>query len=191
MRKQIITSLAVMSLVASVAGAEPSQDEFSRQGKWDVYAVGQYIDLIDPSIFGIGADIYGYGGGIGGGYSVLDQLTINAAFSVNDMRADVHLSSYSSFGLYGSSTLYLGEVSLDWNILKSRFTPIVTAGAGAGYLEELSGSVYFPEVGAGVRWDITDHVFLKVLAKATWWFDSDFNTVELGGLYSIAFGASF
>jgi hypothetical protein len=192
MRKQIITSLAVLSLVSSVAGAESSPTEFSRQGKWDVYGFGQYIDLFDGGLMGLDIlDVYGYGGGIGGAYSPLAQLTINATLSVNDMRADVHLPDMSAVGFYGSSTLYLGEVSLDWNMLKTQVTPIITAGAGVGYFDNLSMWTYLPEVGVGVRWDITDHVFLKAVAKGTWWFNSDFDTIEFGGMYSISIGASF
>lgn len=192
MRKQIITSLAVMSLVATVAGAESTLDEFSRQGKWDVYAFGQYIDLFDADfVFGDYADVYGFGGGIGGAYSPLAQLTINAALSVNDIRVDVHLPGFTDVGAFASSTLYMGELTLDWNILKTPVTPIIMTGAGVGYFDNISTWTYVPEIGAGIRWDITDHVFLKALAKGSWWFDSEFNTIEFGGIFSLAIGASF
>jgi hypothetical protein len=192
MRKQIFTSLAVLSLVASVAGAESPSDDFSRKGKWDVYAFGQYIDLFDADfVFGDYVDVYGFGGGIGGSYSPLAELTINATLSINDMRVDAHLPGYTDVGIYGSSTLYMGELSLDWNILKTPVTPIIMTGAQIGYFDNLSTWTYVPELGAGIRWDITDHVFMKALARASWWFDSDFNTIELGGIFTLAIGASF
>ena len=68
-------------------------------------------------------------------------------------------------------TAYSGMANLEYNILKSRFTPFLTVGAGFLAYEFRDQSRSFlnkvPQVdgvvggGAGLRWDVTDCFFVK------------------------------
>lgn len=87
-----------------------------------------------------------------------------------------------------------GKFNVDWNIINRRITPFVTAGIGYQYLEtELENtygtSCYWDpwygyvcysghyhawetdftwNAGAGIRWNILDHLLLKAMAGANW-----------------------
>lgn len=101
--------------------------------------------------------------------------------------------------------LQTGRFNIDYNIINRRITPFVTAGLGYQYVEtELHnvppnggyywdpwyGWVYYSDhphawdtyftlnAGAGVRWNITDHFFVKASAGATW--------VDYGGAQGFA-----
>jgi opacity protein-like surface antigen len=91
--------------------------------------------------------------------------------------------------------LQTGRFNIDYNIINRRITPFVTAGLGYQYVEtELhnippTGGYYWDHphawdtyftlnAGAGVRWNITDHFFIKATAGATW--------VDYGGAQSWA-----
>jgi opacity protein-like surface antigen len=101
--------------------------------------------------------------------------------------------------------LQTGRFNIDYNIINRRVTPFLTAGLGYQYMEtELHnvaptggyywdpwyGWVYYSDhpyawdtyftlnAGAGVRWNITDHFFIKATAGATW--------VDYGGAQGFA-----
>jgi opacity protein-like surface antigen len=70
----------------------------------------------------------------------------------------------------------LWDINVDYNIWKSRFTPLVTGGIGimnisidtttdAGNVHESNFSY---NLGAGIRWDIKDDLLLKVIYRSTW-----------------------
>jgi hypothetical protein len=77
---------------------------------------------------------------------------------------------FSSTIRIDDATLFGGNVNLNYNVLKRRFTPVITAGLGfrnysASDLNETDPAV---NVGAGLRWDITDHFFIKAVGGVTW-----------------------
>src|SRR5208283_2619015 len=130
MRKQILTSLALTSLMATLASAQSSTNEFSRAGNWEVHGFGQYVHIEETGIFGFESNTHIWGGGVGVGYNVLDHLTVNGDFSINSLKTDISWGSFSVDGVNlwnagkasATTTLYLGTVSLDYNILKTRLT---------------------------------------------------------------------
>jgi opacity protein-like surface antigen len=187
MRTQIMTSLALTALITTLASAESSLDEFSRAGQWEAYGFGQAIVVTDV----FESDATMAGGGVGIGYNVLEHLNINGDFSINSMELD-------SDPLFGDSeeisrTLYLGSISLDYNILKTRVTPFVTAGAQFGFTSEDSGVAVNPNLGLGVRWDASERIFLKLAIRAIWWdaFDHTITGDAAGVGVSLAVGYKF
>lgn len=66
------------------------------------------------------------------------------------------------------------DFNLDVNILKSRFTPMVSGGIGfirftggfnGGAFDETDFSY---NLGWGFRWDVTNHFLIKAIYRATW-----------------------
>jgi len=69
-------------------------------------------------------------------------------------------------------TPWLWNVNLDYNILKSRLTPLVTGGIGLmnfhNHAEHRDETHFSYHAGVGGRWDITDRIALRVIYRSTW-----------------------
>jgi opacity protein-like surface antigen len=91
--------------------------------------------------------------------------------------------------------MFTGRINLDYNILKTRLTPFVTGGIGFAYFDSgiptgekevfcwwdywwgyvcegavstYSASEFTYNAGLGLRWDVTDSVFMKFLYNTVW-----------------------
>jgi hypothetical protein len=167
MRKEIMTWIALSSLMAATASAGSFAEDFSRKGKFEAYGFAQAMKI--SNLFFSDADVYG--GGIGLGYNISDHFTVNGDFSISAVKTHYALFSFS---VTEHTTLYLGNVSLDYNILRSRVTPVISAGAGLGlFATEDSSGTFDPNIGAGVRWDASDHLFLKAMVRGWAWDVTD------------------
>src|SRR5204862_1012013 len=127
---------------------------FSRQGKTEVYGIGQYLHSDDINFNGpfgtvkTKMDDTGLGG-FGIAYHFNDFLSIhgdfmfgNATFSGNFPIAN---APGSSIFIKQDAFIQTGRFNIDYNIINRRLTPFVTAGIGYQYLEtELHN---LPEVG--------------------------------------------
>jgi opacity protein-like surface antigen len=105
-------------------------------------------------------------------------------------------------------------VNVDYNIINRRLTPFVTAGIGYQYLETdldtlppvdycwwdpwwgwvctsaepvASTTDFTWNAGAGLRWDITDNLFVKLLGGVNWvaYNDAEDVTTMIEGTFSI------
>jgi len=111
--------------------------------------------------------------GIGMGLNVTDHLNVNTEI----MLGWADIEDYSVYAPEASDQdenqqVYLWNVNLDYNILKGRLTPVVSGGVGVLGLngDDRLHEVHFAgNVGAGIRWDMTDHLALRVLYRCTWW----------------------
>lgn len=177
MRKQIMIGLTLASFIAVTASAGSLMEDYSRAGKWEVSGFGQY--LLFPDVMG-SEDVQAFGGGVSVGYNALDQLCINADLSVSSWEDE------SGSGPLG----YQGGLSVDYNILAKRLTPFLTAGAGVLGWEE-SDLMFTGGLGAGVRWDATDRIFVKAAYHATWITDTDMNGSWFGHGFTLAVGVKF
>lgn len=176
---RILHLFALSSAVLAISSLTSRGDDFSRKGKVDLLVPGTYWN-------GDGFDA------IGGG------LVVNG-----------HLSDHFALGLEGTigsadvgrddGLFYTALVSVEYNILKSRFTPFVTASGGLVGFELHRGSWIFGRTeettrgafggGVGLRWDVTDHFVIKATYRA---FEVTGGT--LGGLahmFEIGLGGSF
>jgi opacity protein-like surface antigen len=73
----------------------------------------------------------------------------------------------------GNAFVHEGKFNLDYNVLSSKFTPFVSVGVGYLYLgadDRTSFDAWHFDLNAaaGVRWDVTDHLFLKAYAGGSW-----------------------
>jgi opacity protein-like surface antigen len=145
--------LATLAFAVSNFSLLAADDELSRKDTTDVYGSGFYIN---------GNHFKGYGGGFGIGYHLSDFVAVNADTAIGRLEARPN-------GL-----LYNGLVSVEYDILRRRFTPFLMAEGGVWVEQTLRRSVGSFLVsgtrevthgafgaGAGVRWDATDHFFVK------------------------------
>jgi hypothetical protein len=160
MRKQILTSLALTSLMATLASAQSSTNEFSRAATWEVYGFGQAIVIYNV----LESDANVFGGGLGGGYNFSDHFTLRGDFAISSVKFTID-PIFSGTEEDVSTTLYMGNISLDYNILKSRVTPVVSVGGGIGVFSDEGGTVYAANLGLGVRWDVNDRVFTRLMVS--------------------------
>jgi len=159
----VILLALLASLVASAAGA----DEWSRKGKRDFYGVMQMMSSDTTTISGSSVSMevdktttYGFGFGA----NLDDHFNLNTDFLFGS--TDVKGSN----GVTLSPTQILWDINLDYNILKNRLTPLVSAGIG---FMNFSGDDYAEtdfsyNLGVGARWDATNNLFVKAMYRWTW-----------------------
>lgn len=136
-------------------------------------------------------------GGIGFGYHLNNYLSVRTEllFGSANFRGDLPTAAGGTVAIQQDVLVQTGRLNLDYNIINRRLTPFVTAGIGYQYLEAELDQLPPAEVcwwdpwwgwvcsdaqpiasdfqftwnaGVGVRWDINDHLFVKVLAGANW-----------------------
>ncbi len=146
-----------------------SVEEYNRQGKSEYFLTTQIISSKEISVYPeISINIDNstlIGGGVG--YNLTDYLNLNVDILFGS--TDVTYNSWG--GSYTADTnLFIINPKLDYNILKSRFTPVISGGIGFfsydSYL--IDGSDFFPNLGIGFRWDITDNFIFKVMYYSMW-----------------------
>ena len=185
------TFFILLSVCISVCSA----DETRRQGKFDITGLVQYMggDTTHSTAGSVEFDAFA-AFGAGFGYNLTERINING---------DVYLSAVDitarSGGLRakGDATVYGVNINADWNILKNRITPLVCGGMGflhfSGDIESegFSETDFAYNLGAGIRWDINETLFLKGIYRATWTKLEDADDTMLFDGPSISFGATF
>jgi opacity protein-like surface antigen len=136
-------------------------------------------------------------GGFGVGYHFNHYLSVRMEFMFGGASSKMSAPDQFGGMLQAEQDgfLHTGRFNLDYNIINRRLTPFVTAGIGYQYLEmELrhlppvpvcwwdpwwgwvcgyaepyaSETAFTWNAGAGVRWDVTDFFFMKLLGGANW-----------------------
>ncbi len=161
----ICLSLVVFITTSIVCNAQ----EWSRKGKGEIFALGQQMDDDTTTVSGIEVEVDDtIVGGFGIGFNFNDHLNLNMDmfFGSTDLIAN---------GYFKVDTDLLGmDFNLDYNILKSRFTPMITGGIGfINFSGDVSGydfdeTDFSYNLGVGFRWDITDHFLFKGIYRFTW-----------------------
>ena len=173
-----IISLLVFTMTASLCSAQ----EWSRKGKAELFGTIQkmgseeveypFTHILPVTIDIESTTVYG----VGYGYNLTDHWNLNTDLLFGSADADVQIA-----GIYTVETedmdYILWDINIDYNIFKSRFTPLVTGGislmdfgidttaTGVGKVHETNFSY---NLGAGVRWDVMDNLLLKVIYRSTW-----------------------
>jgi len=196
LRGQRLLIVVCLMVAAGVAATARSNAQvWSRKGTMDVFGSGQYLKAgkTEFSRFGVTLDIDDTGlGGLSMGYHFSDHFSLNFEILLGE-------SDFTASGpgpnLMGDTFIGVGKLNLDYNILRTRFTPVITGGVGFftfsnpiedadpvlvcyydgwwGYSCGYEQPTYYEtdfsgNLGAGFRWDVTDHLFLKAIAGATW-----------------------
>ncbi len=172
-----IIGLLVFTMTASICSAQ----EWSRTGKHELFGMIQQIGSEEikysfTEMLAVRLDIdddFVYG--IGYGYNISDHWNINTDLLFGSADTDVKISHTTAQTVDMDYILF--DINFDYNIWKSRFTPLVTAGigvmdfsigtkaVGVGSVDESNFSC---NLGAGVRWDVMDNLFLKAVYRSTW-----------------------
>jgi opacity protein-like surface antigen len=172
-----IISLLVFTMTASICSAQ----EWSRKGKTELFGMIQqmgseeikysFTDILPVTLDMDSATVYG----IGYGYNMTDHWNINTDLLFGSADTDVKIVDTKAETVDMDYVLW--DINFDYNIWKSRFTPLVTGGIGimdfgidttAIGVEEVSESNFSYNLGAGVRWDVKDNLLLKVMYRSTW-----------------------
>ena len=177
-----IISLLVFTMTASLSSAQ----DWSRKGKAELFGTLQtmgsekvefsYPDALpDEDMLPVTFDMdstYVYGFGFG--YNFSDHWNINTDMLFGSADTDVKIVDDTVET--ADMDYILWDINVDYNIWKSRFTPLITGGIGvmnisidtttdAGNVHE---SNFSSNLGAGFRWDIEDNLLLKVIYRSTW-----------------------
>jgi len=177
-------------LVFTVTAGVCSAQEWSRKGKYEFSGTVQmmgsekveysYPDKLPANQLPVILDmdstnIYG----IGLGYNLSDHWNINTDLLFGSADTDVKIVDFTvDFTVETADMDYvLWDINVDYNIWRSRFTPLVTAGIGlmdfgidttATGVGKVHESNFSYNLGAGVRWDVRDKLLLKVIYRSIW-----------------------
>lgn len=178
-----IVCLIIFTLVPFV-----NAEEFNRAGSLEMFTSGYFMDNDSVDIKGISGIEVGIDNinmyGLGMGYNINNYLNLNIQGSYGSTDGVI-----SVFGMEGESDidLYGMNLNLDYNILKTRFTPFVTVGVGCmtfdiddNIADNLFGGTYGTvNAGAGVRYDLTNNFLIKALYRVTWVDELDYTKDNL------------
>jgi len=145
-------------------------------------------------------------GGFGIAYHFNDFIAIHGDFMFGGatFHGTVPLEQGGTFNINQDAFIQSGRFNIDYNIINRRITPFLTAGIGYQYIEtELKNlppanycwwdpwwgyvctssqpyawqTDFTWNAGAGLRWNITDHLMVKATGGATW--------LEYGGSHGV------
>jgi opacity protein-like surface antigen len=180
-----------MTLVASLLSAHAqipwATEAFSRQNKFDVYGIGEYLHQGDTTFTDFNGEkaklkLEDTGlGGIGLAFHFNDFIAIHTDFLFGPATFRSQVDGGPSYTLGDDGFIQSGRLNVDYNIINRRLTPFITAGIGYQYFEvdqhdyDYYYSYYYYyetdftwNVGAGVRWNVTDNFFIKATGGAQW-----------------------
>lgn len=199
MNTKSFLNLLLLAGTTTFVSAGPSLlDEFSRKGRVEIYGFGEYLTGWEETTFlnrtlSLQFDST-FGGGLGFGLPLGEHLNL----STDLFFSRVGVSGWSSRGTRaeGDANLLRWNVNLDYHILKRRLTPLLTGGAGIVHFNgDFGAGAEFSEtdltwgVGAGGRWDITDHWFIRAVYRVNWTSLQDSDHLTL--FHSVALGVGY
>jgi opacity protein-like surface antigen len=180
-----LSSIVILCFLAfAVTAGTCSAQGWSRKGKSEIFGAIQGMssdtgEYSFPERFPVRFDmdsttVYG----IGYGYNFSDHWNLNTDLLFGTADTDIQTISNARFVTIESKDMdyVLWDVNVDYNFLKGRLTPLVTGGIGlvnfsivtTSAVGEVHESDFSYNLGAGVRWDATDNIFLKLIYRTTW-----------------------
>ncbi len=181
--KKILIIIAFILLLASIISSTASwAQDWTRKGKAEAFGFLQIMDGEENEWFPtVDVEIdQTTVGGVGAGYNFNPYLNLNLSFwfGTIDMESNpnpIFFGLGSPSPAQGDADIQALDLNLDWNMLESRFTPILTFGIGFISFDgdwgtsrsEFSETEFSFNFGGGFRWDITDHFFIKSIVKLT------------------------
>ncbi len=181
-KKSKLSNITIISLlVFTMTAGACSAQEWSREGKSELFGTIQQMGSEEvkysfPAMLPVTLDmdsaaIYG----IGYGYNITDHWNFNTDLLFGSADTDVKIVDVTVET--ADMDYILWDINLDYNIWKSRFTPLITGGIGivdfsidttATGVGEVNESNFSANLGAGVRWDVKDNLLLKVIYRSVW-----------------------
>jgi opacity protein-like surface antigen len=132
----------ITTLLPAAAQIPYVTEAFSRQGKTEVYGIGQYLSSGNINFNGpfgnvpIKMDDTGLGG-FGVAYHFTDFISIHGDFMFGNatFSGDLPIQTGGTIFIKQDAFINTGRFNVDYNIINRRLTPFVTAGLGYQYLE--------------------------------------------------------
>lgn len=164
----VIFILLSLIMTSSICYAQ----NFKRKGRTEIFGLIQQMSGDTTTGLGMNMEVDSFTGfGFGSGYNFNENFNINfdIFFSSTDINAGVY-----DISVTGDSSIWGLDFNLDYNILKTKITPIVTAGIGfinfSGDFQgfDFNETDFSYNLGIGSRFDITEHFLIKGLYRATW-----------------------
>ncbi|MDH5172379.1 MAG: porin family protein [Gammaproteobacteria bacterium] len=201
--------LAGMALVDG-AQAVVIQVPGERAGHWDTSLMINWVEGESLNFDGDGEgtikDSWGWGIGIHYNFDNHWNLGFDMAFNQPDYKVSYQDPDNPDRTIYIDHSAYRfdGQLNGQYNILRGPITPYLQAGLGWTYMDSnvvknysyYCGGYYYPycaayantfddtsfswNVGVGLRWDVTDEVFLKA-AVIQQWIDTDGSPSPVNG----------
>jgi opacity protein-like surface antigen len=172
------------SLLAAHAQIPWATEGFFRQNKLEVYGVGEYLHQDHTTFSGpyggtikMTLDDTGLGGA-GVAWHFNDFFSVHSDFLFGPATFRAQAAGGPSYTVGQDAFLQSGRFNLDYNIINRRLTPFLTGGIGYQYFELNHYDYYYDHyyyetdftwnAGAGLRWNITDRLFIKLTGGAQW-----------------------
>jgi len=156
----VVATCKAQTNTVSSTSTVSATNTFSRAGKWEAYGVVQAETIFN--VFDSDANLFG--GGFGVGYNFGEHFTLSGEFSFSS--AQFHTEGLFEVPEDRDTTLYIGRVYADYNILKYPVTPVLSGGLGVGGFSDGSGVALDQTIGVGVRWDANDRLVFKSMLRA-------------------------
>jgi opacity protein-like surface antigen len=192
----LFIGLLIISLnaITSFAAEEPAKDdktaavekEFSRKGRGEFFIFGQqwqkdttYGTYSSVKINMGLEDSWGYGIGTGVNFNDYIGCEFDFGYRHIDLQGRAQLNN-TLVKMHGDADALFYNLNLNLNLLPYRLTPMITGGVGVimmygkwdggeKYGDTLANETDFSyNIGAGIRYDVTNHLVLKVIYRATW-----------------------
>lgn len=175
---RLLTTFVLSLLIFTMTSVLCSAQEWSRTEKSEIYGIFQTMDgdnsTISDEISDItvkvkvdihDTEVYG----IGLGYNFTEKWNLNTDFLFGTIDTKGTLEGTTS-EINLSPSLYVWNLNLDYNFWKRRFSPLVTGGIGCLYFsgDEYNETDFSYNLGAGLRWDALDFLFIKAVYRMTW-----------------------
>lgn len=187
--------LLTFSITILFQASAYAQEGFPRRNNMELYffvqMMGESDTHSDEMTITIG-DMTAFGACYG--YQFSDHFGVNmdlyfTSADINGMDSGTVVS--------GNSTIVGYDITLDFFLLKTRFTPLLTGGIGKiWFIGDVEGWPFLEtdfsyNTGGGVMWNVTDALVLKATYRTTWTTLKDTSkALELGG-YNFSVGYKF
>ena len=176
--KNVFSITASITLMVSFAASTvQSAEDSDRQQRKEVFLTSQFMTG-DSAVINKALTTEldsSFLLGVGFGYNLTERVNANAGVLLG--YTDLTATLFDSIPLKDDSIILAWNANVDYNVWETRLTPFVTAGIGTinfttttvvdGYVLLSQSSMSF-NLGGGVRWDVTDKIYLKGLYRATW-----------------------
>lgn len=170
----IVFSMVFFVMISAVCMAQ----EWSRKGKGEWFVFGQSMSgdtttgTLTPKVTITLDDTNAFGFGFGKNFDDYLNGNMEMYFGSMDVTGKGKVLG-KTVTVKGDTSLLGINFNLDINVLKSRFTPLVTGGIGfIRFTGDIEG---FPfdetdlsyNIGAGFRWDVTNNFLIKGIYRST------------------------
>jgi opacity protein-like surface antigen len=172
----LVGILLICLITLVLTGAISNAQEWNRNGKSEIYLLGQNFNKASTSSSGLTLEFDKTSAfGLGYGSNINDRLNINTGLFIGS--ADL-AGKMGKLKVKGDTSIFSGYMNMDINILNTRLTPLITGGIGYirfdGNFSNTAVFSVFSEIdfsynmGVGFRWDVSNHFLIKAIYRNTW-----------------------